>query len=134
MVDVLGPEIVECMAWRKGALMYMYCATIQEEDKDRIKEDPQCHAEVMLYHEIELNTITCCGIFFFVIPYTSIFLRKIMKYQYQHALLHVSIHALYTNSRTRHLIVNIYIFLVSLPVVTLCIDIIPYSVQSNKLK
>lgn len=45
MVDVLGPEIVECMAWRKGALMYMYCATIQEEDKDRIKEDPQCHAE-----------------------------------------------------------------------------------------
>ncbi|XP_062575006.1 RAB7A-interacting MON1-CCZ1 complex subunit 1-like [Saccostrea cucullata] len=45
VVDVLGPDIVECMLWRKGALMYMYCATIQEEDKDRIKEDPQCYAE-----------------------------------------------------------------------------------------
>lgn len=48
MVDVLGPEIMECMAWRKGALMYMYCATVQEEDKARIEEDPQSFAEVTM--------------------------------------------------------------------------------------
>lgn len=39
-VSVLGEEIWECILWRKGALMYMYCATCMEQ-----QGRPQRHLE-----------------------------------------------------------------------------------------
>ncbi|KAL3869542.1 hypothetical protein ACJMK2_042210 [Sinanodonta woodiana] len=36
---VLGLEIVECLLWRRGALLYMFCSTVQA-DKDRLAKVP----------------------------------------------------------------------------------------------
>lgn len=33
MTECLGHEIVECIHWRKGALLYMLCCTIKEDDR-----------------------------------------------------------------------------------------------------
>ncbi|CAL1529532.1 unnamed protein product [Lymnaea stagnalis] len=32
-IEVLGPEVVECIHWRNGALMYMYCHTLNSESE-----------------------------------------------------------------------------------------------------
>lgn len=29
-VNILGAELLECLYWRKGALLYMYCHTAKE--------------------------------------------------------------------------------------------------------
>ncbi|XP_010146682.1 PREDICTED: UPF0600 protein C5orf51 homolog [Eurypyga helias] len=29
-IDILGAELLECLYWRKGALLYMYCHTVKE--------------------------------------------------------------------------------------------------------
>ncbi|NXN91749.1 CE051 protein, partial [Rhinopomastus cyanomelas] len=37
-VDILGAELLECLYWRKGALLYMYCHTAKER-KEWLQED-----------------------------------------------------------------------------------------------
>lgn len=37
-MDVLGKDFVECLHWRKGALMYMYCNTLYEQTQ-RVREE-----------------------------------------------------------------------------------------------
>lgn len=29
-INILGTELVECLYWRRGALLYMYCHTVKE--------------------------------------------------------------------------------------------------------
>ena len=31
--DILGDELLECLYWRRGALLYMYCSTVCEDEK-----------------------------------------------------------------------------------------------------
>lgn len=37
---ILGDEITECLFWRRGALLYMYCSTVQEKE-DRLNKQKQ---------------------------------------------------------------------------------------------
>ncbi|XP_025111200.1 UPF0600 protein C5orf51 homolog isoform X2 [Pomacea canaliculata] len=37
LLEILGTELVECILWRKGALLYMYCHTLQSQD--RLKQE-----------------------------------------------------------------------------------------------
>ncbi|KAK6178730.1 hypothetical protein SNE40_011245 [Patella caerulea] len=46
-IDSLGEELLECIYWRKGALYYMYCKTI-ENDKDRINKDIQQYEKYLV--------------------------------------------------------------------------------------
>lgn len=41
MVDCLGHELVECINWRKGALLYMLCSTINGDSnrEDQINDE-----------------------------------------------------------------------------------------------
>ena len=45
--EVLGSEIAECLHWRRGALLYMYCSTVQE-DKERLKRNSETFRQVHL--------------------------------------------------------------------------------------
>lgn len=36
--ELLGNEIAECILWRKGALLYAYCATVRK-DEERLKKE-----------------------------------------------------------------------------------------------
>ncbi|XP_064626468.1 RAB7A-interacting MON1-CCZ1 complex subunit 1-like [Lineus longissimus] len=40
--DVLGDEIYECLLWRRGALLYMYCSIIQPRSKSDPNQYRQC--------------------------------------------------------------------------------------------
>ena len=37
VIDLLGEELLECLAWRQGALCYMYCSTVDQ--TGRLQED-----------------------------------------------------------------------------------------------
>lgn len=37
LTDIIGPEMQECILWRKGALLYMYSSTVQE-DIERVQK------------------------------------------------------------------------------------------------
>lgn len=45
--ELLGSEIAECILWRRGALLYMYCSTIQE-DSDRLQRQLDEYRQVTL--------------------------------------------------------------------------------------
>lgn len=32
-INILGVELLECLYWRKGALLYMYCHTAKEKSE-----------------------------------------------------------------------------------------------------
>lgn len=32
-INILGAELLECLYWRKGALLYMYCHTAKEKSE-----------------------------------------------------------------------------------------------------
>jgi len=36
--ELLGSEIAECALWRRGALLYMYCSTMQEHSDRKQRE------------------------------------------------------------------------------------------------
>ena len=57
--ELLGNEIAECLLWRKGALLYMYCSTVRQDD-DRVNKDLQD------YRKVRDITIT------FILPITTI--------------------------------------------------------------
>lgn len=44
--ELLGSEIAECILWRRGALLYMYCSTIQE-DGARLQRQLEEYREVI---------------------------------------------------------------------------------------
>lgn len=63
-MDILGKDFVECLHWRKGALMYMYCNTLYEQTervKDELTQFMQCleegvrHLESMLAVRLPTN-------------------------------------------------------------------------------
>ncbi|OWF45760.1 UPF0600 protein C5orf51 homolog isoform X2 [Mizuhopecten yessoensis] len=56
VADVLGSEINECLVWRRGALLYMYCKTVKDDPKRADKIDTSF---IQLLHEgiIQLKSI-----------------------------------------------------------------------------
>ncbi|XP_006007173.1 RAB7A-interacting MON1-CCZ1 complex subunit 1 [Latimeria chalumnae] len=63
---VLGVEMVECLHWRRGAFLYMYCHTVREREKwlmgnqshfKKCLEDGICHLVKMLHvrSPVDLN-------------------------------------------------------------------------------
>nr|XP_054763986.1 RAB7A-interacting MON1-CCZ1 complex subunit 1-like [Lytechinus pictus] len=65
-MDILGKDYVECLHWRKGALMYMYCNTLYEQTervRDELTQFMQCleegvrHLESMLAVRLPTNKV-----------------------------------------------------------------------------
>jgi len=40
-MEILGQELNECLLWRKGALLYMYCKTVEDSTERRKSRDAQ---------------------------------------------------------------------------------------------
>ena len=64
MLGLLGTEILECLHWRVGALLYMYCYSMFEQweggvriDKDKLSE--VCDNIVILIRVLILVTAWC---------------------------------------------------------------------------
>lgn len=47
IVDILGAEIYECVRWRQGALLYMFCDTINRDDNRR-ETNKECFLQNIL--------------------------------------------------------------------------------------
>ena len=47
VLESLGVEVVECIHWRKGALLYMYCHTVETNSRQR---EPSHYKQVSLSH------------------------------------------------------------------------------------
>ncbi|XP_033737705.1 UPF0600 protein C5orf51 homolog isoform X2 [Pecten maximus] len=56
VADVLGSEVNECLVWRRGALLYMYCKTVKDDPERADKIDASF---IQLLHEgiIQLKRI-----------------------------------------------------------------------------
>lgn len=56
-IEVLGSEILECIHWRKGALMYMYCHTLNSKPE---KEFPPHYKQCLEKGISFLKSMLCC--------------------------------------------------------------------------
>lgn len=53
-------ELRECIYWRKGALLYMYCHTAYNNQPRLLPDDQQKSQFVMYAYDGRLNSITLC--------------------------------------------------------------------------
>ena len=58
-MEILGKDFVECLHWRKGALIYMYCSTLQEQ-KERIQADLTHYLQVDIKSIVSTFKILSC--------------------------------------------------------------------------
>ena len=56
LVDILGSEITQCLSWRRGALLYMYCKTVVD-DSHRTKELELYRVHFNLFKQREYHLI-----------------------------------------------------------------------------
>lgn len=57
LLECLGAELVECIHWRKGALLYMYCHTIETQGRSKdAQQYKQCLEEGVRHLEAMLST------------------------------------------------------------------------------
>ncbi|KAH9487714.1 hypothetical protein Btru_069471 [Bulinus truncatus] len=56
-LEILGPEILECLHWRKGALLYMYCHTLYS--KSELKPFPDHYQKCLETGVEHLKSFLC---------------------------------------------------------------------------
>lgn len=71
VADILGVEIYECVRWRQGALLYMLCSIINEDDNRR-ERNKDCFLQVIFY--LLENQVTFNG---YMVNISSLFVLDI---------------------------------------------------------
>lgn len=80
--SVLGLELLECLYWRRGALLYMYCHTLHQR-KQWIKKNKETFLKVthsLLCHPIILGgLIIICPVSFNVYLIVALFKSSVFR-------------------------------------------------------